>query len=248
MSEHYLIKVNDKPVFIAISNKSLADGMLFFDTKQYETIRNDFVYSKKYYATVTEQITGIFINWSDCEKAVKGVKNAKFKSFTSLKDAIDFVFGNNNSATFNKTKADYTEFNVPTAFVDGSFNSATGVYGYGVVLIYNGNYYEYSGNGKDSEMTSMRNVAGEILGSERAIREAINMGFKSIDVYYDYQGIASWADGSWKRNKKYTQRYYDFIQEAKKQINIKFIKVKAHTGVELNEKVDKLAKNAVGIL
>ena len=94
----------------------------------------------------------------------------------------------------------------------------------------------------------MRNVAGEILGSERAIREAINMGFKSIDVYYDYQGIASWADGSWKRNKKYTQRYYDFIQEAKKQINIKFIKVKAHTGVELNEKVDKLAKNAVGIL
>ena len=38
MNEHYLIKVNDKPVFIAISNKSLADGMLFFDTKQYETI------------------------------------------------------------------------------------------------------------------------------------------------------------------------------------------------------------------
>lgn len=57
------------------------------------------------------------------------------------------------------------------AFVDGSFNIATGVYGYGGFLMHDGVRYELSGNGSDEEMASMRNVAGEILGSMAAIKK-----------------------------------------------------------------------------
>ena len=53
-------------------------------------------------------------------------------------------------------------------------------------------------------MASMRNVAGEILGSMAAVEKAIELGVKSVDIYFDYMGIRAWALGEWKRNKKGT--------------------------------------------
>jgi hypothetical protein len=94
--------------------------------------------------------------------------------------------------------------------------------------------YEFSDSGHDKDMCSMQNVAGEILGAQRAITEAIALGLKEINVYYDYQGIESWADGSWKRNKKGTVQYYEFVQEAKKLIGINFYKVKGSVLVGKN--------------
>ncbi|MCI5675464.1 MAG: hypothetical protein MR314_04780 [Ezakiella sp.] len=39
-------------------------------------------------------------------------------------------------------------------------------------------------------------------------------------------------------------KYRDFFNTIEDKIEVVFIKVEAHTGVELNERVDKLAKNA----
>ena len=96
-------------------------------------------------------------------------------------------------------------------------------------------------------MKAMRNVAGEILGCMSAVQRALYLGIKAIDIYYDYAGIEMWATGSWERNKPETKKYCEYMQAAKDKIDIRFVKVKGHSGIEGNETADRLAKEAVGI-
>ena len=138
------------------------------------------------------------------------------------------------------------EIKEPYAFVDGSYNVATKVYGCGGYVVANGESYPVQASGDDPEMASMRNVAGEILGATLAVKKALELSLSELTILYDYTGIEYWATGVWKRNKKYTRAYYDFMQEAQKKIRLSFVHVKAHTGIPGNEDADRMAKDAVG--
>ena len=102
------------------------------------------------------------------------------------------------------------------------------------------------GAGKEPEMASMRNVAGEVLGSMAAIEKALELGLKDLTIYYDYMGIEMWATGAWKCNKKGTAAYRDYVASVRNVIVIRFVKVKGHSGIDGNEEADMLAKQAVG--
>jgi len=202
--------------------------------------------AKKFYAVRKGKKEGIYETWDECKALVTGFKGAEYKSFTSLDEAKAYM---ENGKTDSFTQKDsYACLDDNYAFVDGSFNIATGVYGYGGFLIAKGEKHFLSGSGDDKEMASMRNVSGEILGSVAAVKKAMELGLEEVNIYFDYMGIKAWALGEWKRNKKGTIEYYDFMQSVKDEIKINFVKVKGHSGVEGNEEADRLAKKAVGIL
>jgi ribonuclease HI len=136
------------------------------------------------------------------------------------------------------------------AYVDGSYDAASGRFSCGVVIIEtdadgNSETTELKSAFDDVEAAAQRNVAGEIMGSKLAIDWCMANGVKSVEIYHDYEGIGAWADRRWKANNPLTQGYRDFVAEARKSIDITFVKVKAHAGNKYNELADKLAKKAL---
>lgn len=202
----------------------------------------------KYYAVKTGVVPGIYLDWDSCKRMVDGYPKAEYKSFRTVEEAREYLEGNvehSNLSETNETEATEAE---PYAFVDGSFNAVTGVYGFGGFLCCDGQKHVLQGSGIDEEMAAMRNVAGEILGCQAAVGKAIELGLSQLVVYYDYMGIEMWATGQWKRNKTGTIAYHEYMESVKNKIRIDFRKVKGHSGVEGNEEADRLAKEAVGIL
>lgn len=135
-----------------------------------------------------------------------------------------------------------------TAYVDGSFNSDTGVYSCGmVVLDQNGRpVHEYSEAFVNGRFADMWNVAGELEGAMAAIKYAKTHEVKKLLICHDYKGIQCWPDGEWRANKEGTRAYVRFVQDARiSGMQIDFKKVKGHSGVKWNERADELAKSAM---
>lgn len=214
---------------------------------------------KKYYAVAKGRTPGIYLTWDDCKAQVDHFSGPVYKSFPTMEEAEAFIrlAGDTSGKAAkvdtltemdnNEEKASVTSGNHLVAYVDGSYDHSQRSYAYGCVLVFEEEVVKLNGKGDSEDFVSMRNVAGEIFGSECAISWAVEHGYEEITIYYDYEGIEKWATGVWKANKAGTIAYKAFIEEKRKDIQIHFEKVAAHTGVEYNEMADQLAKAALGI-
>lgn len=215
---------------------------------------------KTYGIVLTNGKTLVTTNWDDAKKFIATCPaKAAYRKFTCAADAEAFVA---NTPAAKPTKRDATvrqmsmfDITAPTntiesdmiAYVDGSFNINTGVWGAGVVMIdKNGHVItEICEHGEQGN--TMRNVMGEISATLIAIDTAVANGCRSINVCYDYAGIEKWATGEWRANNEFTKAYKNRLSELSKQIAIRFTKIAAHTGVEFNERADAIAKKACGV-
>ncbi|MDY6012613.1 ribonuclease H family protein [Clostridium sp.] len=204
----------------------------------------------------------IFTTWDECKAEVIGCKGAIYKSFKTMDEAKEFIVLNEKSSgnkgfkksndieKINVKQNNFDEFNEDglIIYVDGSFSVEKGNFSYGLLAIKDKKViYEDKGVGSDKNAISLRNVSGEVLGAKKAVEYAIKNNYKSVTIVFDYQGIESWAIGTWKRNNDITIEYHEFMKEKMKQIDIRFKKVKGHSGEKYNDRVDFLAKSALGI-
>ncbi len=190
---------------------------------------------KKFYAVKNGRNIGIFGTWEECKAQVDGFSGAEFKSFTKQAEALAYI------------KGEKKEFSENFAYVDGSFLAETMEFSFGAVISLNGKESEFSAKFSNPELAAMHNVAGEIKGAEFVMKYCVSEGINEIDLYFDYNGIEKWCTGEWKANKEGTAAYRDFYLSIKDKLKVNFKKVKGHSGDKLNERVDRLAKQALGI-
>lgn len=241
--------------------------------------------AKKYYAVAFgREGSGIYTQWDQTERSVKGISGVRYKAFASPTAARAYLL------ELGVPEQDVTVFGEPSpvrepelpsgpppaktrqrvgaepaspaagtepvganeqpetiyAYVDGSFRQGYDVYGYGVVIVADGQVLKtFSGVGSRPEYVTMRNVAGEILGAVQAMKYALASGAGHIVLYFDYQGIESWAKGTWKRNNDLTRGYHEFVRSLQPRLKITFAKVKGHSGDRYNDLADELARQAV---
>ena len=193
----------------------------------------------KFYAVKKGKKTGIFSTWDECKEQVTGFKGAVYKSFKTLSEAEAFLEKNEEKIE------NIEEVDGVYAYIDGSFDRVSGIYGSGVVIVDGDEKYEYKHAGNREDYAQLHNVAGELEAAKFVMWYAVDKKIKEITLFYDYQGIEAWAVGDWKANLPYTQDYVKFYNKVKSAVKVNFVKVKAHTGIELNEVVDKLAKEAI---
>ena len=194
--------------------------------------------AKKFYAVKNGRIPGLYTTWDECKAQVDGFSGPVFKGFETREEALSFL-----GVEIKEEKCE-TE---ARAFCDGSFDINTMRFSYGVVIFYKGEKYTFSESFFDEEWSLMRNVAGEIKGAEKVFDFCTENNIKSVELLYDYEGIEKWCTGEWKRNKNATVEFNRRYNEISKTLEVKFTKVKGHSGNEFNDEADKLAKSALGI-
>ncbi|MDF2546105.1 MAG: Ribonuclease [Anaerosolibacter sp.] len=199
--------------------------------------------SKKFYAIRQGRKTGIFLSWAECEKQIRGYSGAEYKGFADRR-AAEAYLGIAVSAAEEKEIHQLNDDEM-IAYVDGSYDDSKKAYGSGVVIWYHGEKTVFSEKGEEKDLLDMRNVAGEIKGAVIAMNHAVKSKAKILYLYYDYEGIEKWCTGTWQAKKLGTKRYKEFYDKISQKLDVKFIKVEAHTGVEYNEEADILAKQAI---
>jgi ribonuclease HI len=128
-------------------------------------------------------------------------------------------------------------------YVDGSYLPEIDKASWAFIVVQDGNVvHQENGIVNSQEATKTRNVAGELAATMRA---AVWVGKReaTFKLFYDYEGIEKWLDGSWEAKNVFVKQYVEFMKKYLVNL-VAFEHTKAHTGIEFNEKVDQLAKDA----
>ena len=206
----------------------------------------------KFYAVRQGRQPGVYTTWPSCEEQVRGFPGAVYKAFPTKAQALRFLTECLPSATvLSRTNAPpptdaLLTTNVIDIWVDGScFPNSNGRLNFGwayVILDGERELHRASGHDVPAEARRHRNVAGEIQAVLQALEWCRARGIAAAAIHFDYQGLASWAEGTWKTRTAFTRAYAERVRAM--GMTLTWHKVQAHSGEPLNELVDRLAREA----
>ena len=206
----------------------------------------------KFYAVRKGRHPGIYTTWSDCEAQVKGFPGAIYKAFPTKAQALAFAGECLPNVTILPPLTSLPPADVlPTTdgihiWVDGScLQNSNGRLHFGwayVILDNERELHRASGHDVPAEARRHRNVAGEIQAVLQALEWCRAHDIAAATIYFDYQGLASWVEGTWKTRTPFTRAYAERVRAL--GMTLTWHKVLAHSGDTYNELVDQLAREA----
>ena len=135
-------------------------------------------------------------------------------------------------------------------YTDGACSGNPGPGGWGAILMYKGRTKEISGGMKDTTNNIMEITA--VLEALKCLKVKSDVQVYSDSAYvvnaFNQGWIYNWIKKGWKtasgeavKNQELWQELYDLTKKHK----VNFNKVKGHSDVELNNRCDELARNAI---
>lgn len=215
---------------------------------------------KKFYAVRIGKEPGIYESWSECEQQVKGFKSAEYKSFATVDEAEQYMHADNEvNVEKGKTKSDeeidydkiitsHLNDNRLVAFTDGGYSGKNKICGYGVYIIkpHETSPIEISDIVKTDRFIHSNNIGPEVMAVISAFDWALSNGYDKITIFHDFKGIGEWGVGNWNANSEIAIWFVKKINEKYKDLlDIKYIWVPGHKGIEFNEVADRLATEAM---
>lgn len=98
------------------------------------------------------------------------------------------------------------------------------------------------------QFVSMNNAGGEVVASLVGIIDACQIcnGEKStLNIYYDYKGVRDFLTGDYNARKDGNLQYVHAVRSVLSKnpnVNLKFFKIKSHSGNKFNDLADTVAK------
>lgn len=197
-----------------------------------------------YYAVKKGKNIGIFESWDECKENTNGYKGALYKSFKTRNEAEQYLTETEEVLNDNKSikSVDSLSEDELIIYSDGSYNDELKLSSYGVVYLQN-KIPELYNSGIVDDKNGTRNVIGEITGVLEGLKYAHYKKKKKVYIYHDYEGLSKWVSKEWKLTSADAFYYIEELEKYKNEIEIEFVKVRAHSGEKYNEICDKLAKN-----
>ena len=173
--------------------------------------------------TLTSKFSDYSQNFVDFESSDKFIKDEVTRINKEVQDKIEHL-----------------QTDEAVAFTDGSYQpKISDKIASGAAII-------ITKSGKEKLKTIAKGDYNQVLGEATAIKIVLDWAakhnIKRIDIYFDLQDIAYWILGSRDNADVHLAKVVE--RESKKR-KIVFHQVPAHTGINYNEEVDALAKNAL---
>lgn len=102
-------------------------------------------------------------------------------------------------------------------------------------------------NQSDPVLCQFSQISGEIKAVENAISWAVRHNYQQVDIYFDYNGLENWANGSWQAYNDCAKDYIKHIKAFRQDIDVNFHKVKGHSNNPYNNLADHMAKMAAHV-
>lgn len=190
----------------------------------------------KFYAVKNGRKKGVYKTLPECMEQVKDYDDAIWCKFKNEENATAFANQKINKEHFEN----YT-------YVDGSCDGEQTRHGYGVILHTPSKTYILQGRTNIIETTYISSLIAELQAQKAVIKKARELSITSLTIYYDCSNAINLIlKGHTTTNPK-VNAYIGYIKSSLPFININYVKIKAHSGIEGNEIADTLARKAIGL-